>query len=58
MDAGLRRVDSTSAFFTDAIPASAIHLNARSINLGLEKFLAQATSASPKTERPTPARRK
>jgi TPP-dependent 2-oxoacid decarboxylase len=36
---GLRRVDSTSAFFTDAIPASAIHLNARSINLGLEKFL-------------------
>ena len=37
---GLRRIDSTSAFFTDAIPASAIHLNARSINLGLENYQA------------------
>jgi indolepyruvate decarboxylase len=37
---GLRRVDSTSAFFTDAIPASAIHLNARSINLGLDNYQA------------------
>jgi len=37
---GLRRLDSTSAFFTDAIPASAIHLNARSINLGLDNYQA------------------
>jgi len=37
---GLRRVDSTSAFFTDAIPASAIHLNARSMNLGFENYQA------------------
>jgi indolepyruvate decarboxylase len=35
---GLRRLDSTSAFFTDAIPTSAIHLNARSINLGLDNY--------------------
>jgi indolepyruvate decarboxylase len=37
---GLRRLDSTSAFFTDAIPASAIHLNARSINLGADNYQA------------------
>jgi TPP-dependent 2-oxoacid decarboxylase len=30
---GLRRLDSTSAFFTDAILTSVVHLNARSINL-------------------------
>lgn len=35
---GLRRLDSTSAFFTDSIPASAIHLNARSVNLGLDNY--------------------
>jgi len=39
---GLRRLDSTSAFFTDAIPASAIHLNARSVNLGVENYQAVA----------------
>ena len=37
---GLRRLDSTSAFFTDAIPASAIHLNASSVNLGLDNYQA------------------
>lgn len=37
---GLRRLDSTSAFFTDAIPTGAIHLNARSVNLGLENYQA------------------
>ena len=37
---GLRRLDSTSAFFNDAIPVSAIHLNARSVNLGLENYQA------------------
>jgi indolepyruvate decarboxylase len=35
---GLRRLDSTSAFFTDSIPASAIHLNARSVNLGVDNY--------------------
>jgi indolepyruvate decarboxylase len=37
---GLRRLDSTSAFFTDSIPSSAIHLNASSVNLGLENYQA------------------
>ena len=37
---GLRRLDSTSAFFTDAIPTSAIHLNARSVNLGPDNYQA------------------
>src|SRR5580700_171797 len=37
---GLRRLDSTSAFFTDAIPTSAIHLNPRSINIGPENYQA------------------
>jgi indolepyruvate decarboxylase len=37
---GLRRLDSTSAFFTDAIPAGAIYLNARSVNLGLDNYQA------------------
>ena len=37
---GLRRLDSTSAFFSDAIPASAIHLNARSVNLGSDNYQA------------------
>jgi indolepyruvate decarboxylase len=37
---GLRRLDSTSAFFTDAIPESAIHLTARSVNLGLDNYQA------------------
>jgi indolepyruvate decarboxylase len=35
---GLRRLDSTSAFFTDSIPGSAIHLSARSINLGVDNY--------------------
>jgi len=37
---GLRRLDSTSAFFSDSIPSSAIHLNARSVNLGLDNYQA------------------
>ena len=37
---GLRRLDSTSAFFTDSIPSSAIHLNASSVNLGLDNYQA------------------
>lgn len=37
---GLRRLDSTSAFFSDAIPASAIHLNYSSANLGRENYQA------------------
>ena len=37
---GLRRLDSTSAFFSDAIPANAIHLNYGSANLGLENYQA------------------
>jgi indolepyruvate decarboxylase len=35
---GLRRLDSTSAFFSDAIPASAIHLNSGSVNLGRDNY--------------------
>jgi len=35
---GLRRLDSTSAFFSDSIPSSAIHLNASSVNLGLDNY--------------------
>jgi indolepyruvate decarboxylase len=35
---GLRRLDSTSAFFTDSTPASAIHLDARSVNLGVDNY--------------------
>ena len=35
---GLRRLDSTSAFFSDAIPASAIHLRASSVNIGLDNY--------------------
>ena len=37
---GFRRLDSTSAFFTDSIPSSAIHLNAGSVNVGLENYQA------------------
>jgi indolepyruvate decarboxylase len=37
---GLRRLDSTSAFFTDSIPSSAIHLNASSVNLGGDNYQA------------------
>jgi indolepyruvate decarboxylase len=37
---GFRRLDSTSAFFTDSIPSSAIHLNASSVNLGLDNYQA------------------
>jgi TPP-dependent 2-oxoacid decarboxylase len=37
---GLRRIDSTSAFFSDAIPASAIHLKASSVNIGLNNYQA------------------
>jgi len=37
---GLRRLDSTSAFFTDAIPASAIHLKGGSVNIGLNNYQA------------------
>ena len=37
---GLRRLDSTSAFFSDAIPANAIQLNYGSANLGLENYQA------------------
>jgi indolepyruvate decarboxylase len=37
---GLRRLDSTSAFFSDAIPASAIHLKASSVNIGLDNYQA------------------
>jgi indolepyruvate decarboxylase len=35
---GLRRLDSTSGFFSDSIPSSAIHLNAGSVNLGLDNY--------------------
>ena len=35
---GLRRVDSTSGFFTDTIPATAIHLNGYSADIGEEHF--------------------
>lgn len=35
---GFRRVDSTSGFFTDAIPATAIHLNGFSAEVGEEHF--------------------
>jgi indolepyruvate decarboxylase len=64
---GRRRVDSTSGFFSDAIPASAIHLNAYSVNLGLDNYQAVSlpelleniirdAPASPKKKRPkTPA---
>jgi indolepyruvate decarboxylase len=41
---GLRRLDSTSAFFSDSIPATAIHLNATSVNVGLDNY--QAVSLS------------
>jgi indolepyruvate decarboxylase len=37
---GLRRLDSTSAFFSDSIPSSAIHLNATSVNLGMDNYQA------------------
>lgn len=37
---GLRRLDSTSAFFSDAIPTSAVHLNYSSANFGLENYQA------------------
>jgi indolepyruvate decarboxylase len=37
---GLRRLDSTSAFFSDAIPASAIHLKGSSVNIGLDNYQA------------------
>lgn len=58
---GLRRLDSTSAFFSDAIPASAIHLSARSVNLGLDNY--QAVSLPELLEKlvdcsaPTPRKR-
>lgn len=35
---GLRRVDSTSGFFTDSIPATAIHMNAFSCDIGDDHF--------------------
>jgi TPP-dependent 2-oxoacid decarboxylase len=41
---GLRRLDSTSAFFSDSIPASAIHLNATSVNIGLDNYQAVGLS--------------
>jgi indolepyruvate decarboxylase len=37
---GLRRLDSTSAFFTDSMPASAIHLKASSVNMDLDNYQA------------------
>ena len=37
---GLRRLDSTSAFFTDSIPESAIHLKGSSVNLGSDNYQA------------------
>jgi indolepyruvate decarboxylase len=37
---GLRRLDSTSAFFTDVIPVNAIHLKASSVDIGLENYQA------------------
>jgi indolepyruvate decarboxylase len=39
---GLRRLDSTSAFFSDAIPASAIHLKASWVNIGLDNYQAMS----------------
>ncbi len=41
---GLRRLDSTSAFFSDSIPSTAIHLSGSSVNLGLDNY--QAVSLS------------
>lgn len=35
---GFRRIDITSGFFSDAIPATAIHLNGFSVNLGEEEL--------------------
>jgi indolepyruvate decarboxylase len=37
---GLRRVEATTAFFSDTIPPSAIHLRGSSVNIGLDNYQA------------------
>lgn len=37
---GLRRVEATTAFFSDTIPTNAIHLNGNSVNIGLDNYQA------------------